>query len=1148
MGLACAAYAQAQTQADTWSARFRFEEPPVNAQGIREGVIGDLPAFTVHAEAAGVQTVRLSLPFAPGALPKDLALKARANDRGFPVDLRVLTLHPGQPESVRRGMVTFPYEFAAPGDVRFSLALAEPQPASGKITADNGAVSAGLGDTRIELTADGFKLYRNDALALTGTLIFPGLTAPLSTPVPETVECGSHYAWVRLLVPAEKGARILEAKLDALGTVAVQAHVQQTDPADGTVPDFGWRVTGTTFPAQSPHYFKDGAPCVLQSSDGAWSMTFPIAPHERRGRVEVASEISFLRCASDEGVPFQPGTWRRAAVVIGKPGHTDWTPRLEPDTRASVDASEFGRVYGTSPEPAISLWPVLADLRQYTFDAINKSVLQGDDYGNVTAFNETAPPGAYGMNRLNHGRAIFEEGWRSGDRELLDTVVLWCSNMYDLSLWWGENEGVGGTRYNNAVAANDKTHEGDQNFMWRLNEASTFCTKGIDSFFLAYEETGDPRMLAALRAQVAYAKKHVHVNTGEARNIGDATDFMHLYRWTGLEEYRDEALRLFRELREKLSPGDLFSQGGQLIVPDGPFMDDDAHGTDSPYAKPYIIGYALTGLPDLLRACPDEPKLRDVVRAVADFLASTVDPAGGWRYPHPRSSRTLINQGLEHAAQLALSAMVLEERGEPIDNLLDAIETVLQARVNGFERTGTILSGLNGWESNPGALPEGKTIYDLYVKPADRDDTRDYTEGVVGIGSAPPDGLVYFGEVLSFYLAHRPAERLFNKNEKLRLVLDRAPDRRPKPEQTPAEIQRYGMRAKLPVFSEARVRRMDFPLGQAASGLPFDEWRVKARQVHLETLQTPPPRAPIDALVLAVEDRGDYEARKLAFNLSADSRVEAYLLVPKAPGPHPAILALHDHGAHFTIGKEKVVKPFGVTPEKLQDAQDWVNQCYGGTWIGDELARRGYVVFATDALFWGDRGRFEGPDHAEQQALAANMLQLGMSWAGNIVYDDIRSAEFVQSLPEVDPGRIGCVGLSMGAHRTWSLCAATDIVKCGAAICWMGDTPTLMAEGNNQTTGQSAFSMLLPGIRNLLDYPDVASIACPKPMLFFNGTEDPLFPVPGVEASYTKMQGVWARRGVPEKLITKLWPVPHVFNTEMQAEAFAFLDKSLKDF
>lgn len=150
------------------------------------------------------------------------------------------------------------------------------------------------------------------------------------------------------------------------------------------------------------------------------------------------------------------------------------------------------------------------------------------------------------------------------------------------------------------------------------------------------------------------------------------------------------------------------------------------------------------------------------------------------------------------------------------------------------------------------------------------------------------------------------------------------------------------------------------------------------------------------------------------------------------------------------------------------------------------------------------------------------------------------------SLPEVDPKRIGAVGLSMGGHRTWMLSAASDLISAGAAICWMCTTEALMAPGNNQTKGQSAFSMVVPNLRNYLDYPDVAAIACPKPMLFFNGEQDGLFPVPGVEAAYARMRRVWEGRGVGERLITKLWPVPHQFSVPMQEEAFAWVDTHLK--
>jgi hypothetical protein len=124
---------------------------------------------------------------------------------------------------------------------------------------------------------------------------------------------------------------------------------------------------------------------------------------------------------------------------------------------------------------------------------------------------------------------------------------------------------------------------------------------------------------------------------------------MRLYRYTGLPHYREQALRLFRELRTKLSAGDLFSQGGQPIEPNPPFINDDETGTRHPFAKPYIIGYALLGLPRLAQLEEKEPKLRDVIQAVADFMADSQDPAGGWRYPHPQSSHLILDQAMEHA-------------------------------------------------------------------------------------------------------------------------------------------------------------------------------------------------------------------------------------------------------------------------------------------------------------------------------------------------------------------------------------------------------------------------------------------------------------------------------------------------------------------
>jgi len=88
--------------------------------------------------------------------------------------------------------------------------------------------------------------------------------------------------------------------------------------------------------------------------------------------------------------------------------------------------------------------------------------------------------------------------------------------------------------------------------------------------------------------------------------------------------------------------------------------------------------------------------------------------------------------------------------------------------------------------------------------------------------------------------------------------------------------------------------------------------------------------------------------------------------------------------------------------------------------------------------------------------------------------------------------------------------------------------------------------MTHPGLYNFLDYPDVASIGCPKPMLFFNGLQDGLFPVPPVKDAYQKMHKIWSSQNADSKLVAKLWDEKYMFNEEMQLETFTWLDQYMK--
>lgn len=351
----------------------------------------------------------------------------------------------------------------------------------------------------------------------------------------------------------------------------------------------------------------------------------------------------------------------------------------------------------------------------------------------------------------------------------------------------------------------------------------------------------------------------------------------------------------------------------------------------------------------------------------------------------------------------------------------------------------------------------------------------------------------------------------------------------------------------MPSFYKQLKESLTFPMAWGNSTVSdFTHWRNDARKVLLECMQPAPPVADFSMEVLDVEQRNGYLAKKILFNVSAYSRVPAYMLVPEGKGPFPAVLLLHDHGAHFSIGKEKMVRPFGVNDILMADADEWAEKCYESQYVGDYLAANGYVVLAVDALFWGERGRREGISYDAQQALASNLMQMGMSWGSLIAWDDIRSAEFLATLPEVDKDKIGAMGFSMGAHRAWMLSAATDVVKATAAVCWMNTTEYLMTLTNNQNKGGSAYSMIIPGIRNYLDYPHVASIACPKPMLFVNGAKDKLFPIQGVEDAFRCMREVWKSQSADTKLVTKVYDLPHFCSKEIQKDILLFMNHNLK--
>jgi dienelactone hydrolase len=363
---------------------------------------------------------------------------------------------------------------------------------------------------------------------------------------------------------------------------------------------------------------------------------------------------------------------------------------------------------------------------------------------------------------------------------------------------------------------------------------------------------------------------------------------------------------------------------------------------------------------------------------------------------------------------------------------------------------------------------------------------------------------------------------------------------------TAQETKKYLFEKQLPVFLDSLQAELTYPLAWGNSDIQqFDLWRSAARNKLREEMLLPPqPASNYDMKVLATEKRKGYTARKIAFNLTKYSRVLAYELIPDGKGPHPSVLLLHDHGGHFSIGKEKMIRPFQVPDSVMKDADEWCKRCYGSQYVGDYLAQKGYVVLCTDAPFWGDRGEKEGSTGPDYRYVAGNMMMLGRNLSAWMDFEDVYAADFMAQLPEVDASRLGCMGFSMGAYRAWMLSALTDKVKCGAAICWM-HTTKYQIDPDYGLKKHEEWANLIPGIRRYMDYPHIASIACPKPMLFINGKQDHLFPPVSVQKAFDTLHEVYKSQGVDDRLTTEIWDMPHYCGPEVQAKILEFLQKWL---
>jgi dienelactone hydrolase len=301
---------------------------------------------------------------------------------------------------------------------------------------------------------------------------------------------------------------------------------------------------------------------------------------------------------------------------------------------------------------------------------------------------------------------------------------------------------------------------------------------------------------------------------------------------------------------------------------------------------------------------------------------------------------------------------------------------------------------------------------------------------------------------------------------------------------------------------------------------------TRARLLELlgTTPGTPPPLAP--ERVERV-DLGDVIREKVTYAVEPGERVPAYVFLPKLSGRLPAVLCHHQHGGQYEVGKDGPAG-LGSTPDQH---------------YAIELARRGYVTIAPDALAFGERGdtkgKLKGALYERFEAL--HLLTEGKSLQGKYVWDARRALDYLETRPEVDAARLGMIGHSLGGQETLFTAAADTRIKAAASSCGFGSLRTLQRDRILHN-----FALFVPGLAISGDYGAVLALVAPRPFLVAARTDDPIFPADGIEETVAMAKRAYAAAGAEDKLGTFYEPGPHEFSPALRQAAYEWLDRWLK--
>ena len=251
----------------------------------------------------------------------------------------------------------------------------------------------------------------------------------------------------------------------------------------------------------------------------------------------------------------------------------------------------------------------------------------------------------------------------------------------------------------------------------------------------------------------------------------------------------------------------------------------------------------------------------------------------------------------------------------------------------------------------------------------------------------------------------------------------------------------------------------------------------------------------------------DYIIEKVLLETAPGFYLGGNLYRPKGAAARQAPAIVHPHG-HWTYGRLEN-QPLNSAPT-----------------LGINMAKQGYVVFAYDMVGYNDTSQVEHRFTGKTEQLW-QFTPLGLQ-----LWNSIRVVDFLESLPEVDPKRIGATGASGGATQVFLLDAVDDRIAAAAPV----NMVSLIMQGG-------CICENAPHLRLGTNTVEIAALMAPRPMLAVAATGDWTRNVPKEE--FPALQKIYALYDATDKVQAVQFEAPHNFHQPSREAVYTFFRKSL---